>query len=47
MTTVIKLGLLELNMGNKSDCIGIENTPSGYEKYMKYMTYQSKFLGGE
>lgn len=43
MTSVLKIGNLELNMGNMSHVLSIQNTEKGIATYLKYATYQSKF----
>ena len=43
MTSVLKIGNLELDMGNMSHVLGIQNTEKGVSTYLKYAAYQSKF----
>ena len=43
MTSVLKIGNLELDMGNMSHVLSIQNTEKGVSTYLKYATYQSKF----
>ena len=41
MTSVLKIGNLQLDMGNMSHVLGV--TKNNIETYMRYAAYQAKF----
>lgn len=40
MEAVLKIGNLELNMGNVSHTLALPKTSKDYDAYLKYLTYQ-------
>lgn len=45
MSARLKIGNLNLNMGNLSHVVGIQRTESGVNSFLKYLVYQNKFGG--
>jgi len=43
MVSVLKIGNLELTMGNVSHTLGLPKTSKDYDTYLKYLTYQQVF----
>ena len=43
MQAVLKIGNLELTMGNVSHTLGLPKTSKDYDTYLKYLTYQQVF----
>ena len=43
MQAVLKIGNLELTMGNVSHTLGLPKTSKDYDAYLKYLTYQQVF----
>lgn len=43
MVSLLKIGHLELSMGNMSHVLGVQKTSKGMDDYLKYSVYQSKF----
>lgn len=43
MVSVLKIGNLELTMGNVSHVLGLPKTSKDYDAYLKYLTYQQVF----
>lgn len=43
MQAVLKIGNLELTMGNVSHVLSLPKTSKDYDTYLKYLSYQSVF----